>query len=61
MPAPISSMFSDPVGAAKDTLDQLAQETEEQRRKRLQEQSMKKASGGAGLVSGLLSPTGNQY
>lgn len=61
MPAPISNMFADPVGAAQDTLVQLSQESEEQRRKRLQQQKMQQASGGRGLVSGLMNPAGNQY
>lgn len=61
MAAPISSMFSDPVGASQGLMEQLSQETDEQRRKRLQEQKMKQTSGGAGLVSGMLNPAGNQY
>lgn len=61
MPAPISSMFSDPVGAAQDTLAQLQQETEEQRRKRMQQQKMQQASGTNGAISGLFNNSGNQF
>ena len=61
MASPISSMFTDPVNAAQGMMDQMSQETEEQRRKRLQQQKMQQASGDRGAVSSLFNPAGNQF
>lgn len=61
MASPISSMFTDPVGAAQDMMSKMTQETEEQRRKRLQQQKMQAASGNRGAVSSLFNPAGNQF
>lgn len=61
MASPVSSMFTDPTGSAQDMMTQMSKETEEQRRKRMEQQKMQQASGTSNAVSSLFSATGNQF
>lgn len=59
----VSSMLNDPMGQAQGTLNKMAQETEDERKKRLAQMQGQKAAGGAvaGPITSMFNSAGNQY
>lgn len=59
----VSSMMNDPLGQAQGLLDTMAQETEEEKKKRLAQMAGQKAGGPATQtpISSMFNSAGNQY